>query len=127
MQYSKSLKLNHIFRRLYHKGNTAANRFLAMYCKKNDTGENRIGLTVSAKLGHAVHRNRLRRRLREIYRLHETEFLRGQDIVIVARGRAMNAEYRELEHAVLSLAGRLQLLHRQPCDKTEETHEEAPD
>ena len=70
----------------------------------------RIGLTVSAKLAHAVHRNRLRRQLREIYRLHEAQFARGYDIVVVARTRAIGADYAALERAYLSLAAKLGLL-----------------
>ena len=58
MQFSSSLKLNHIFRRLYRKGQSAANGYLVLYCRKNGSRQNRIGLTVSAKLAHAVHRNR---------------------------------------------------------------------
>lgn len=110
MQFSSSLKLNHVFRRLYHKGNTAADRYLALYCRKNGSGQNRVGLTVSAKLGHAVSRNRVRRRLREIYRLHEQQFRPGMDLVVVVRGQGMNADYRKLEHSYLTLAGRLGLL-----------------
>ena len=72
-----------------------------------------IGLTVNAKLGCAVRRNRVRRRLREIYRLHETQFLPGYDIVVVVRGRAMDAPYRELEQAYLSLAEKLSLLRHE--------------
>ena len=71
MQFSKSLKLNHLFRRLYHKGKSAAGKYLVLYCRRNGTQENRIGLTVSAKLGHAVVRNRIRRRIREAYRLSD--------------------------------------------------------
>ena len=63
MQFSSSLKLNHIFRRLYRKGQSAANGYLVLYCRKNGSRQNRIGLTVSAKLAHAVHRNRLSIRL----------------------------------------------------------------
>ena len=66
--------------------------------------------TVSAKLAHAVHRNRLRRQLREIYRLHEAQFARGYDIVVVARTRAIGADYAALERAYLSLAAKLGLL-----------------
>ena len=110
MLFSSSLKLNHVFRRLYRKGATSAIRYLALYCRSNGTEQNRLGLTVSAKLGHAVRRNRVRRRLREIYRLHEPEFRRGLDLVIVVRQRAMDASYQELEQAVLSLAQRLELL-----------------
>lgn len=110
MQFSSSLKLNHIFRRLYRKGQSAANGYLVLYCRKNGSQANRVGLTVSAKLAHAVQRNRLRRQLREIYRLHEASFSRGYDLVVVARTRAIGAEYAALEHAYLSLAARLGLL-----------------
>lgn len=107
MQFSKSLKLNHIFRRLYRKGVSAANRALVVYCRKNGSQENRVGLTVGVKLGHAVVRNRIRRRLREIYRLHEANFARGYDIVVVARGHAPQATYQELEKSYLKLAAKL--------------------
>ena len=113
MQFSQSLKLNHLFRRLYRRGDSAANRCLVVYCRKNGTQGNRVGLTVSAKLGHAVARNKLRRRLREIYRLHEHRFCRGYDLVVVARSRAMEADYRELERAYLALADRLGLLRKE--------------
>ena len=102
--------LPHIFRRLYRKGQSAANGYLVLYCRKNGSRQNRIGLTVSAKLAHAVHRNRLRRQLREIYRLHEAQFARGYDIVVVARTRAIGADYAALERAYLSLAAKLGLL-----------------
>ncbi|MBP3632993.1 MAG: ribonuclease P protein component [Oscillospiraceae bacterium] len=111
MEFSKSLKLNHLFRRLYSKGKSCANGYLVIYCRKNGTQENRIGLTVSAKLGHAVVRNKIRRRLREIYRLHEQQFKPGWDIVVVARGRAVQASYHKLEKSYLHLAEKLELLH----------------
>ena len=111
MQFSSSLKLNHIFRRLYRKGTSAVNGYLVLYCRKNGTDQNRVGLTVSAKLAHAVHRNRLRRQLREIYRLHEQQFARGYDLVVVARTRAIGAPYAVLEQAYLSLAEKLSLLN----------------
>jgi len=120
MEFSKSLKLNHIFRRLYNKGKSCANGYLVLYCRHNGTQENRVGLTVSAKLGHAVVRNRVRRRLREIYRLHEHAFCPGWDIVVVARSRAVDASYKKLEKSYLYLADKLGLL------KQEQTNEEAP-
>ena len=112
MLHTVSLKENHVFRRLYHRGATAGNRLLVVYCLRNGTGHSRLGLTVSAKLGHAVERNRMRRRLREIYRLHEAELLPGYDIVIVARSRAMEADFAELTRAFLTLAGRTGLCRR---------------
>ena len=109
MRFSQSLKLNHIFRRLYRSGKNAANRYLVLYCRGNGSKGNRIGITVNAKLAHAVHRNRVRRQLREIYRLHEQEFARGYDLVVVARSRAIGADYAALERSYLSLAGKLGL------------------
>ena len=113
MQFSKSLKLNHLFRRLYQKGKSAANKYLVIYCRRNGSSENRIGYTVSSKLGHAVVRNRVRRRLREIYRLHESQFRPGWDLVVVARSRAVDAPYKKLEGAYLSLAEKLELLQKE--------------
>ena len=110
MQFSRSLKLNHVFRRLYRKGGSVADRYLVLYCRKNGGSENRVGLTVGVKLGHAVVRNRIRRRLREIYRLHESRFLPGWDIVVVARARAVTASYGQLERSYLALAGQAGIL-----------------
>jgi ribonuclease P protein component len=112
MQFSSSLKLNHLFRRLYSKGKSAANGYLVLYCRRNGLQENRIGYTVSAKLGHAVVRNRVRRRLREIYRLHEGQFCPGWDLVVVVRSRAVDAPYRKLEGAYLHLAEKLGVLRK---------------
>ena len=110
MRFSHSMKENSLFRRLYARGKSAANSYLVLYCRKNGGTENRIGYTVSKKLGHAVVRNRVRRRLREIYRLHEAEFLPGRDIVVVARSRTVGAPYAKLERAFLSLSEKLGLL-----------------
>ena len=110
MQFSRSLKDNRQFRRLYQRGKSVADRNLVLYCRPNGTRENLLGLTVSAKLGHAVVRNRLRRRLRECYRLHETEFCRGYHMVIVARSHAVKASYAELESSLLKLAAKQNLL-----------------
>ena len=109
MEYSKSLKLNHIFQRLYHTGGKG-NHLLVLYARRNRLGVNRIGVTVSKKLGKAVIRNRVRRRLREVYRLHESRFLPGWDIVVVARGRAVDASFSDLTRAYLSLAKKAGIL-----------------
>ena len=109
MKFSSALKLNHVFRRLYHsKGVADAN--LVLYARKNRLEENRVGVTVSKKLGKAVVRNRVRRRLREVYRLHESRFLPGWDIVVVARGRAVDASFSDLTRAYLSLAKKCGIL-----------------
>ena len=109
MKFSKALKLNHIFRRLYHTSGYA-NSLLVLYARKNHTGENRVGVTVSKKLGHAVIRNRTRRRLREVYRLHEEMFSPGWDIVVVARVRAIDAPFSQLTQSYLALAKKAGIL-----------------
>ncbi len=109
MQFSTSLKFNHIFRRLYHTSGYA-DSFLVLYARRNRTGLNRVGITVSKKLGHAVVRNRTRRRLREIYRLNEAKFQPGWDIVVVARSRAVEAPFAKLTDSYLALAARAGIL-----------------
>lgn len=109
MKFSSSLKLNHIFRRLYNTSGYA-NSYLVLYAKKNPTATNRVGVTVSKKLGGAVVRNRIRRRLREVYRLNETRFLPGWDIVVVARSRCLNANFEKLTNAYLALAEKAGIL-----------------
>ena len=109
MEYSVSLKLNHIFRRLY-KTDAVANGYLVLYSRENHLGINRIGITVSKKLGKAVIRNRVRRRLREVYRLNEAAFLNGYDIVVVARSKCVGAEFTTLAAADLHLATKAGIL-----------------
>ena len=113
MKFSSSLKLNHIFQRLYHT-NGQANGYLVLYARKNRLDHNRVGITVSKKLGKAHIRNRVRRRFREVYRLNEEAFLPGWDIVIVARSRAIDADFEKLTAAYLQLADKAGLLRKTP-------------
>lgn len=113
MKFSSSLKQNHIFRRLYATSGFA-NAYLVLYARHNRTGGNRVGVTVSKKLGCAVVRNRTRRRLREVYRLNEARFSPGWDIVVVARQKAVSAPFDRLTAAYLSLAERAGLLSCAP-------------
>ena len=103
MKYSTSLKLNHIFRRLYHTSGVA-DGLLVLYARKNRTDGNRVGVTVSKKLGKAHVRNRTRRRIREVYRLNEEKFQPGWDIVVVARTKAVEAPFEKLTASYLTLA-----------------------
>jgi ribonuclease P protein component len=111
MKFSTSLKLNHVFRRLY-RTNGQANSCLVLYARKNRTETNRVGVTVSKKLGKAVVRNRVRRRIREAYRLNEGLFLPGWDIVIVARSRAVEVSFQKLTESLLSLSERAGILEK---------------
>jgi ribonuclease P protein component len=110
MKVRGTLKKNSDFRRLYAKGKSAVTPYLVVYTRPNRLGENRLGYTVSVKLGHAVVRNRVRRRLREIYRLNAPRLKQGHDIVIVARSRAVGSEYRKLNAAFLRACESLGLM-----------------
>lgn len=109
MRSTVTIKRNHEFQRLYRRGKSAATPCMAVYCRKNRQPGNRLGFTVGKKVGCAVQRNRVRRRLREIYRLHEHELTPGYDIVVVARVKAVYAKYAQLEKSFLSLADKLGL------------------
>lgn len=112
MKYSTSLKLNHIFRRLYHTSGFA-DGLLVLYARKNRTDGNRVGVTVSKKLGKAHVRNRTRRRIREVYRLNEEKFQPGWDIVVVARTKAVEAPFGKLTASYLALAKKAGLLKKE--------------
>ena len=111
MDKTVSLKENHRFRALYAKGKHAAAKTVAVYVLRNrEKTSNKLGITVSKKLGHAVQRNLVRRRIREIYRLHEEELRAGVDIVVVARSKAVDAEFARLTKSYLNLAKKAGIL-----------------
>ena len=109
LKHTVVLKQNYEFRRLYAKGLSASTSLIVLYCRKTGRPYNRVGYTVSKKIGKAVVRNRIRRRFREIYRLHEPELTCGYDLIVVARGRAAGAEYRQLDRDFIHLAKKLHL------------------
>ena len=114
MKPAVTLKKNHEFRRLYQKGASAVAGSMVLYCRKNRLGHNRLGVTVSVKLGNAVKRNRARRRLREVYRLNGPRLRQGWDLILVARGRTLTASWGELNDSFLRLARKLGLLEDKP-------------
>ncbi len=87
----------------YKYGKSAANRYLIMYIYPNQTERNRLGISVSKKVGNSVVRHRLARLIRESYRLSETRFHSGYDIVVIARPVAKDKNYFEVESALLHL------------------------
>ena len=107
MEHTVSMKEPHLFRRLYAKGKSAATGNIAVYVRPNRLRRNRIGFTVGTKVGKAVRRNKVRRRLREAYRIHEGIMAPGYDIVVVARVRSAFARYGELERDLLRLLDKL--------------------
>ena len=103
MQFSDSLKKNHQFQNVYKNGKSYANKYLIMYVLENGTNSNRLGISVSRKVGNSIVRHRVTRLVRESYRLHEDMFNSGLDIVVVARNNASSVGYNEIESALLHL------------------------
>ena len=105
MNFSESLKKNRDFQTVYRKGKSYANRYLVMYVLENQTERNRLGISVSKKVGNSVIRHHITRLVREAYRLHEEMFNSGLDIVVIARNTAKDVSYHEIESALLHLGG----------------------
>ena len=104
MQFSESLKSNRDFKNVYSKGKSYANRYIVMYVLENGTDRNRLGISVSKKVGNSVVRHRVTRLVRESYRLHENIFNSGLDIVVIARNSASSVSFMRIESALLHLA-----------------------
>jgi ribonuclease P protein component len=110
MKRAVTLKENYEFRRLYQKGASAVSGPMVIYCRKNKLGHNRLGITVSVKLGGAVVRNRARRRLREVYRLNKPALKQGYDIILVARTRTLSGSWKELNDSFLRICQKVNIL-----------------
>jgi ribonuclease P protein component len=105
MKFSESLKKNKDFQHVYQNGKSFANRYLVMYVLENQTNQNRIGISVSKKVGNSVIRHHITRLIRESYRLHEDMFNSGLDIVVIARNASRSATYHEIASALMHLGG----------------------
>ena len=101
---SEGLKNTNQFKIVYNNGKSYANRELVMYLRKNDSDTNRLGISVSKKVGNSVVRHRVTRLIRESYRLNEARMLQGYDIVVVARANAKGKDYFDICRAFLHLA-----------------------
>jgi len=111
MEFSESLKKNRDFQNVYRKGKSNANKYLVMYLLENNLDKNRLGISVSKKVGNSIIRHRLARLIRESYRLNEDKFQCGYDIVVVVRATARDKSYWDIESALLHLGG----LHKVIC------------
>ena len=107
MKNTESMKLNKDFKRLYYRGKSIIKSNIVVYANKNWKNYNRLGLTCSKSIGKAVKRNRVKRLMRESYRVLENRIKTGHDIVIVARTRAVTGKCihvkNDLEYALKKL------------------------
>lgn len=103
MIFSESLKKNRDFQNVYRQGKSYANKYLIMYALQNAGTRNRLGISVSKKVGNSVVRHRMTRLVRESYRLNESAFQGGFDFVVIVRPAAKEKGYREIESALMHL------------------------
>ncbi|MDO5444564.1 MAG: ribonuclease P protein component [Eubacteriales bacterium] len=111
MKSRYTIKKNSDFRRIYAKGKSAVSPYLVVYCRKNKGTDIRTGFTVSAKIGNAVTRNTVRRRLRDIFRRNSKNICPGLDIIIVARSKAVHADFSTLSSCFSECCSRLNILN----------------
>ena len=111
MKFSESLKKNKDFHTVYRQGKSYSNKYLVLYIMENQTEKNRIGISVSKKVGNSVVRHHLTRLIRESYRLQEECFQRGYDLVVIARQSAKDVTYKEMESALIHL-GKLHKIYK---------------
>ena len=117
MKATVTIKNNYEFRRLYAHGKSKAGKDIVVYCRRNGRPYNRVGFTVGSKVGKAVARNLVRRRLRDIYSRSESGLSLGYDIVIVARSGSALAAYRELESQMLRIFEKLGIVKNENCEQ----------
>ncbi len=104
MKQTESLRKSQDFQRVYRKGKSYANKYLVMYVLSNQTAENRLGISVSRKVGNSVVRHRMKRLIKENYRRKEDQFRCGFDIVVIVRKGAVGKTYKEIGSAIMHLA-----------------------
>ncbi|WP_026658099.1 ribonuclease P protein component [Butyrivibrio sp. AC2005] len=125
MQKTESLRKTADFKIVYKNGKSYADKNIVIYVRENNTAINRLGISASKKVGNSVVRHRFARLIREVYRLHENIFNSGLDIVVVARSRAKDASYFDIEKSFLYLAGKSHL--RKNDEVKDEENTDIPD
>ena len=103
MQYTESLKKNKDFKEVYQNGSHCADKTIVLHVKKNGTTENRLGISVSKKVGNSVVRHRVKRLVKEAYRINESSFQTGFDLVFSARPDAKDCTYKKIESVIRRL------------------------
>ena len=103
MEKKYRLRKNMEFRRVYNGGKSYWNRNLILYVRKNDLENSRIGITITKKIGNAVVRNRIRRRMKEIIRLKLGNIKPGYDLIIIPKKNVQDISYKDLESAMIHI------------------------
>ena len=117
MNFSESLKKNTDFRKVYHGGHSKANKYLVIYIRKNGTDKNRVGISVSKKVGNSVKRNRARRLMRESVRISDAEIRQGYDLIIIARNTINGKKCADVKKSIEAALRRLKVIEKKKVEK----------
>lgn len=109
MEFTERLKKTEDFSKVYKHGRSRANEYLVLYVLPNSLSVNRLGISVSRKVGNSVVRHRVKRLIRESYRLEESAYSKGFDLVVIARAKAKGAAFCEIQAALRYLSGKQQV------------------
>lgn len=106
LESNERIKKSSNFKYVYSRGKSVSDRNLVLYIARNGMNINKVGLSVSKKVGNSVTRNRIRRLIKEAYRLNKKSFKKGYDLVFIARASAAFAGYFDIERSIKGLMGR---------------------
>jgi len=107
---TKGLKKDSDFRKVYKHGKSFANKYLVIYILKNKSDYSRVGISVSKKVGKAIVRNKVKRRIRESFRLDVDKKIKsGYDIVFIARVAISDMQYNEINKSMKHLVNKFKL------------------
>lgn len=112
MKSEERIKRNSHFRYVYNRGKSISNDILVLYTLKNKLNISRVGISVSKKVGNSVIRNKVKRLIRESYRLNSCNFAKGYDFVFIARQKASSSDYKKIEGAMKHLMRKIGIMSK---------------
>lgn len=117
MEKKQRIRKNSEFRYIYRRGRSYSNEKVVLYLFRNRKDYNRIGISVSKKVGNSVTRNRIKRLIRESYRVNSDLFIKGYDLIFIARNGIKKANYYEVQNAVFNVIRKGGLYKENECSK----------
>lgn len=103
MKKENRLRKNMEFKKVYKSGKNYWNRNLIVYVRRNGTDKTRIGISITKKVGNAVVRNKLKRRIREVSRVYLPNLRKGYDLIFIPKKNAVDISFTELESAIMHI------------------------
>lgn len=100
MEKKYRIRKNTEFKKIYKSGKNYWNRNIILYCMKNDINETRAGFTISKKMGNAVTRNKIKRRMKEAYKRNFFDLKSGYDLIFIPKKHIVNISFGELENSI---------------------------